>query len=1604
MRNFLLFNLAIILCLLTGISANAQDDYTGDIDGSFSYSGSRSGDMLYDQISGAGTAWIISAEYTNSADKIETSFSAEDFIVPEGETWNIAHVSVLGSYADAPSVTSDTVNVFIYNDDENTPGTELYTFENVTTFNEIVVNEDALVHELEITLPSTVSLTEGKYWICVQPKVDKSVSGRWGWIIHSGQTYNTEFYWKNPLGGFSGGHTDWTNATEVLWWPPYNLSFALYGEGHIKDMAVMDVLTETAPEMTSTEAITVSLKNEGTEPQSGFNISYSINGDTPVVENIGTSLIGPNSYFEYTFNTTADLSVAGPYEITIITSLPGDEDTSNDTIVKTIYNLGEIYEMEESNTITTCSGTFVDLGGYTGGLDMGNAGVTTLLPESENDRVRLTFLEFDPGYCNFSIYDGETTDAPLIGTWTNTDSPGEITALNPTGALTVEYSYTWDSGFGWVAFISCFSPSEDDFAVTELSYDIPSIFTGNEVTITANVLNYGTLTQAKDVSFTANGSVIGTVNTGDLISTADTVLTMVWAPTEAGDYTLEVYVEEDAGVDDNNSMSTEAVVYAFDTFYEGFELEAFPPEEWAQTNGYWSPNTSAFAGEKSAKAYIPSLILRDTLVTPLLNIEEDGVLTFTAYSSPWWPGKLQLLWKDGATGEWNFIQEMEMVSGVFTTFDVDVSVAAGTNSFGFAAYYDNAMAWGGEVKLDEVIGTNITRHFENNDLKTRGLTGTQFINAFEELNYQFKVKNNGLEAQPANSYTVKLWQQTDAGDVELSAIPGQYINSMQVLTYDVPVEFAEIGLVKVYATIEFAADENTENNTSNTFESIVLPGGSEIVDVLGEQSYGYANTSPVNFYYKNSLTENIYTAEEVDKEGLITGICYDYDFKEDISDAPVKIWIGQTDSTSFELPGYSSYFIPSTELTLVYEGNLDYVAGIHSNFIQLETPYLYDNSNNLVIMTEKLNDSTFEWNNRFSTHYSGKTTEAWTSNTEIPDPENPVPGAASTLAPDIHFIFNNDVTSMNGMITDEEGNAIEGATVLVDGLLLETTTNAAGFYEFDQIPAATYTITTSAFGFYDQSQEVNVYVGSVSSLDFTMEAIPTYSINALVVGSNDETVGLQGGTVKLNGYDSFETFTNPTGSFAIDGIYNLGTYTLEIWVPGYEVYTTQLEVTENTDLGTIVLTELYITAFNAVGTEVEDYVSIVWNTPNQLAEDVMIDDDGEKENGYAADSFEEVSLGNLFQLDQLATITSVQVYWAAYQTENEGPVSLDIYDAETETLLASSAEFLTLLDEWITVDVPNLTLENDFYVMVHWPGLEDITSFLGTDFSEGNPNTAYYYYPDSYFSKFENMIDYPCTFMIRPNIMTEATRGGDRSALSYNVYKGMADDVAGVAGWDKINNFPVTETSFNDTEWPPVYTDDYMYAVEAIYTEGNSEVVFSTPVHYQEPILPVENLVATDSIGYTIGWALIEWDAPQGANPIAYNIYLNNNQNPEATVTGTSYTFHDLPAESYAVGVSAVYNSGESAAEVVSFTITIDVEGMNADDISVFPNPATDYVVLDLEGSAKVEIFNTVGAIVKSIESYNGGNEINIESLEAGAYFFRLTNNENTSIQKVIVK
>ena len=127
----------------------------------------------------------------------------------------------------------------------------------------------------------------------------------------------------------------------------------------------------TAPESGSglgMETIIVTIKNYGASTQSNFDVQYTIDGGTPVVETYAGPITSEEEV-SFSFTQQADLSILGTYEIEVTTSLSNDQDTSNDSVIITVENVlcqptancsvgdgFQLFSVAEINNPSACEG------------------------------------------------------------------------------------------------------------------------------------------------------------------------------------------------------------------------------------------------------------------------------------------------------------------------------------------------------------------------------------------------------------------------------------------------------------------------------------------------------------------------------------------------------------------------------------------------------------------------------------------------------------------------------------------------------------------------------------------------------------------------------------------------------------------------------------------------------------------------------------------------------------------------------------------------------------------------------------------------------------------------------------------------------------------------------------------------------------------------------------------------------------------------------------------------------------------------------------------------------------------------------------------------
>ncbi|MBP5709436.1 MAG: T9SS type A sorting domain-containing protein [Bacteroidales bacterium] len=93
--------------------------------------------------------------------------------------------------------------------------------------------------------------------------------------------------------------------------------------------------------------------------------------------------------------------------------------------------------------------------------------------------------------------------------------------------------------------------------------------------------------------------------------------------------------------------------------------------------------------------------------------------------------------------------------------------------------------------------------------------------------------------------------------------------------------------------------------------------------------------------------------------------------------------------------------------------------------------------------------------------------------------------------------------------------------------------------------------------------------------------------------------------------------------------------------------------------------------------------------------------------------------------------------------------------------------------------------------------------------------------------------------------------------------------------------------------------------------------------------------------------------------------------------------------------------------KVAEATYTKDVTGVadfNANNVAVYPNPATNVLNVMANGYSQVDVINFLGQVVYSSRINDSNVQINVNNLNSGIYFVRLQNAENTVTKKFIKK
>ncbi len=192
---------------------------------------------------------------------------------------------------------------------------------------------------------------------------------------------------------------------------------------------------------------------------------------------------------------------------------------------------------------------------------------------------------------------------------------------------------------------------------------------------------------------------------------------------------------------------------------------------------------------------------------------------------------------------------------------------------------------------------------------------------------------------------------------------------------------------------------NDMNFVTNLGEDIVLIGnGSEVNQAL-----------PIDPYFGYSYSQSIYLQSEINVEGRrIETVSYHYNQNSDLpNNNEWVIYMAHTSETSYEA---NTSWLPITQFTEVYSGPLPTIQDDGWIEFTLNTPFIYNNVDNLVIAVEE-NEPEFATSNDefYVTAVSEDRSIYVRSDSNNPDPATPASGTLRSYIPNTKLGFG-DIT------------------------------------------------------------------------------------------------------------------------------------------------------------------------------------------------------------------------------------------------------------------------------------------------------------------------------------------------------------------------------------------------------------------------------------------------------------------------------------------------------------------------------------------------------------------------------------------------------------------
>ena len=997
--------------------------------------------------------------------------------------------------------------------------------------------------------------------------------------------------------------------------------------------------------------------------------------------------------------------------------------------------------------------------------------------------------------------------------------------------------------------------------------------------------------------------------------------------------------------------------------FEGFESGNFSTYEWQLSGSanWFVTNNNPYEGGYCAQ----SGDIDDSQTTSIsisIDVSETGSISF--------------YWKSDSEQNWDYLRfyidnnQIAEISGNVSWTQVSANVFMGTHTFRWSYEKDGSVSSGADTGWIDAITFPPTITYDN-DLAAISITGPGNVNSGDSQIYDVVVKNVGTLTQ--NSYTVKLMRQ---GNVELfsqeiSESLAPDVERTHHLVWNIPAEEPQ-GATYVFGKVILNGDENSLNNETSHLNVQIFPAG--IMQITVGTGSTLNNHTPVSFPYNNSLTETMYYPSELNAGGMITGISYENNFVDELHGKQIRIWIGET-----TLNGFADGWIPSTQLTPVFDGYLNFPAGQNTIMINLTEPYLYEGGNLVVMVQRPWDNTTYNSSDYFyatdTSPYPNRTIYN-RDNNESYNPANPPEQFfARDFFPNTTFYFSlGELGNVQGYVYDENDNPISGALVERENSTGFTYTNEEGFFQFSNIPIGLQEFTASYFGYNSQTVQTEIIEDETVNIEFHLEPLGVVAVTGLVVGSNSPDIGLENATVSLHGITDYETETNQDGVFTFSEVYANQSYTINIVHDNYQNYSGEVTVlASNTDLGTFILNEITFPPGNVHVTQNgnQSIAILHWNSPGVTSAEFRYDDGNiDFQIGFSNTPANAV-FGAVHH--HHALIDKIK-WWLSSEWGNHNQVKIFIFGLnndglpDSDQLLFQSPLISNNDDQWNSYELPEIIeAENGFLLGVNTPGV-----YTGIGLDDG--------------------VGAPWNFQPLTQMATENWYSGnwtDIGDVSPTYQRNMLIRAYGVDLGEVRHAQTVSQTNASEHLVIREIKDEKYVEKSEQTREFESFNIYRFPEY--------------------------EHDFPQNWELLV------------EAITDTSYldtTWGNLPLGAYQFAITSVYTNNVESDPAFSEVLIKNIVGSDNHNLSssenilfdCYPNPfrKSTEIYFNIEKSfhTKLEIYNIKGEKVKSfaVQNENGkqhsvvwdGKDDKGKSVKSGIYFYKIDFKDFSKTKKMI--